>query len=206
LCHEIFVTTAFLGWRRDAMTEKVVARGPEHGVASNEAAHEAPSCAADMRRVYLEVGPRLRRFCISMLRGAGDADDALQETFARAYRQVDKPSRNEWIPWLYGIARNVVREHARAGLRNAPLDAGVLAERRSEAASPEDALLGQERAARMIDALAELSEDRRAALLLRAQEGLSCEEIATALGISIAKVKVDIHRARAELRQRLGDM
>jgi RNA polymerase sigma-70 factor (ECF subfamily) len=54
---------------------------------------------------------------------------------------------------------------------------------------------------RVLDALAQLPEADRAALLLSAQEGLTSEEIAATLGLSVAAVKVKIHRARLRLNE-----
>ena len=71
--------------------------------------------------------------------------------------------------------------------------------------SPEAALLGRE-AARVVErALARLSEDRRAALLLRLDHDLAYDDIAAMLGWSLSKAKVEVHRARAVLREVEGD-
>ena len=156
----------------------------------------------ELREVYALLGPKIRRFCASTL-GIEWADDALQETFARAYRIDPKPPCEEWVPWLYGIARNVVHEMDRSRRKARIHD--PLPEMIAPSMSPEDACVSRQRASRLAAALLMLSEERRTILLLRAQEGLSCEEIARALSISVAKVKVDIHRARIELRSRMGE-
>jgi len=62
------------------------------------------------------------------------------------------------------------------------------------------AAIAREAAARVRRAMDALPEDRRAALLLRVQQGLSCDEIAAAMDWTVAKVKIEVHRARLALR------
>ncbi len=108
-------------------------------------------------------------------------------------------------PWLYGIGRNAHLERLRLRARrpeeslDEELDAPFAGE------SPETALIARESGAQLQGALEKLSEGRRAALLLRAEEGLPYEEIAVVLGWSLAKVKVEIHRGRLQLRELLAE-
>jgi len=64
-------------------------------------------------------------------------------------------------------------------------------------------LLGREEMEVVERAMASLSEDKRAALLLRFDHGLRYEEIASTLGWSLSKAKVEVHRARLKLRAAL---
>jgi RNA polymerase sigma-70 factor (ECF subfamily) len=140
-----------------------------------------------------------------LLRDAALAADATQETFVRAFRQpeamMDPP---RVAPWLFGIARNVSLELRRARARSERViergPGGV--ERASAAAwrSPEAELLDRE-ACRVVDAaLSRLSEDRRAVLVLRMDHDFAYEDIAALMGWSVAKVKIEIFRAREVLR------
>ena len=70
--------------------------------------------------------------------------------------------------------------------------------------SPFDRLARRERARRLDAALARLSFDHRAILLLREVEGLSCEEIGSTLGLPVGTVKSRLSRARDGLRRGLG--
>jgi RNA polymerase sigma-70 factor (ECF subfamily) len=97
--------------------------------------------------------------------------------------------------YLFTIARNLYRHSWRKKSRNVALND----EMRDPAASPEAlAGIGAELRA-VLAGLQELPEEDRAALLMRANEGLSYEEISQALGLSLASVKVKIHRARLAL-------
>jgi RNA polymerase sigma-70 factor (ECF subfamily) len=165
----------------------------------------------ELEALYARHARAIHRFLCDMLGDQAAAADATQETFARAFRRLDAlESAERPALWLFGIARHVSQEMRRARRRarrvitDAPLDSAE--ERCDEAAwprSPEDELMGREAVRIVGSALALLSEDRRAALLLRLDHGLGYEEIAGLMGWSVPKVKVEIHRARHVLRAEL---
>ena len=161
---------------------------------------------AALAALYNEHAPAILRFLTGLLGDGTAAADATQETFVRAFRRLDTLRDAERIaPWLFGIARKVSQEHRRAGRRRSKvLVPGT--EHDDEAPdplTPEAELMGREALLVVEQALARLSEDRRAMLLLRLDHGLAYEDIATLMGFSLAKVKVEIHRARATLREEL---
>jgi RNA polymerase sigma-70 factor (ECF subfamily) len=163
---------------------------------------------ARVSALYASHGARIFRFLRDLLGDGALAADATQETFVRAFRQLDAfDATRAAVPWLLGIARNVSLEVRRARMRRerviVPGAADVDAE--AGAGSPESELLGREAVRVVGAALSRLSEDRRAMLLLRLDHALSYEEIASLMGFSLAKVKVEIFRARAILRATLAD-
>jgi len=171
------------------------------------AAEPAARPAATLEALYTAHARPIHRFLCDLLGDAAAAADATQETFVRAFRRLhtlETPERP--APWLFGIARHVSLEHRRARRRRRQvLDEGASAsweERPAPGAprSPEDALIDREALGVLAGALDQLGEDRRAALLLRLDHGLSYGEIAQLMGWSLPKVKVEIHRARQELR------
>jgi len=181
------------------------------GVVSSDRALLARALADDraaLREIYDQHAPRIHRFLRDMLRDPVAAADATQETFARAFRRLPTLREEDRItPWLFGIARNVCFELRKARRRHggARLDRDTpdRAPEELDAHTPENALLGRE-AAEIIDrALSRLSEDRRTVLLLRADHALAYDEIAQLMRWSLSKVKVEIHRARLELRREL---
>ncbi len=158
--------------------------------------------------LYEHHAPRIHRFLRDLLGDATLAADATQETFARAFhhhRDILR-DRARAVPWLFGIARNVSLEVRKARGRTARVFVtGDAIDRASAGPCPEDEFLGRE-AARVVDiALAKLSEDRRAMLLMRLDHDLSYDDIAALMGFSLAKVKVEIHRAREVLRETLAE-
>lgn len=160
--------------------------------------------------LYAQHGGRIHRFLHDLLGDAALAADATQETFVRAFRQKDTfDAARSVAPWLFGIARNVSLEMRRARYRAGRVispcnDEGDAPEARA-AGCPESDLLGRE-ALRVVGAAVEnLSEDRRAMLLLRLDHSLAYDEIAALMGFSVAKVKVEIFRAREVLRETMAD-
>ena len=169
------------------------------------------ACAGDaraLRRLYERHAPCIRRFLRDLLRDEAAASDATQETFARAFRRLATLRDGDRLrPWLFGIARNVGLEFGKARAKARRRLAPMRDERDEEidTLDPETLLLGCEAASRLGSALETLREERRAALLLRADHGLAYEEVAALMGWTLAKVKVEIHRARRQLRLALAE-
>lgn len=164
---------------------------------------------AALSAIYARHAPAVLRFLRDLIGCSAAAEDATQETFVRAFRRLDTlRDQDRLAPWLFGIARNVSLEvrkarRVRARVQAPGGDDGAAVNDASHMLTPEAELLGRE-AARVIErALGRLSEERRALLLLRLDHGLAYEEIAAAMGFSLAKVKVEIHRARQILRDEL---
>jgi RNA polymerase sigma-70 factor, ECF subfamily len=155
------------------------------------------------RLVFDRYARAVRRFVRDLLGESAAADEATQETFVRAHRLIGRLRDEERLgAWLFGIARNVALEQLRE--RRRPGVAPAADETRDPAPSPEARLIGEESDQMLSRALGTLAEDRRAALLLRIDHGLGYEEIGSALGWSVVKVKNEVHRARLELRSMLA--
>jgi RNA polymerase sigma-70 factor, ECF subfamily len=168
-----------------------------------DANDDAPHAAFTV--LYARQAPRIHRFLRDLLGDAALAADATQETFARAYQRHRDILRDEEraVPWLFGVARNVSLElrKARARAGRVFVDGDVRIAEAPAPGTPEREVLGRE-AVRVIDsALGRLSEERRAMLLLRLDHDFSYEQIAELMGFTLAKVKVEIHRARIVLRE-----
>jgi RNA polymerase sigma-70 factor (ECF subfamily) len=147
----------------------------------------------------------VRRFLRDLIRDTDAADDATQETFARAHVQLPRlGDHDRFKPWVFGIARNVafevkrVRQHEPLEGDDDEVPAAVI-----PAPDPERLLLDRELEGQFASALAGLSEHRRAALLLRLDHGLSYDDIAAAMGWTLPMVKNEIHRARLAMRASL---
>jgi RNA polymerase sigma-70 factor (ECF subfamily) len=157
------------------------------------------------RVIFHRHAPSVRRFLGDVLRDDSAADEATQETFVRAHSRLRTLREDERLGgWLLGIARMVSFEQLRQRKRDpAPIEDGEPSQP-DRAPGPEAVLLSGE-ADRVLDgALRSLSEERRAALLLRIDHGLGYDEIALAFGWNLQKVKNEIHRARLQLRAQLA--
>jgi RNA polymerase sigma-70 factor, ECF subfamily len=162
---------------------------------------------------------RIQRLIGRMVRDVDLVEDIAQETFIRAYRALPQ-FRGEaaFYTWLYRIAVNTAKK-AMAELQRDPVmtesalaggvsDDGEEETSRAEnvltdGSTPESELASREIAATVNAAIDQLPEDLRQAILLREVEGLSYEEIATAMNCPIGTVRSRIFRAREAIAQRL---
>lgn len=135
-----------------------------------------------------------------------DAEDVLQETFLSVYKGA-AGFRGDASPrtWLFRIARNAAFH---LGLRTARQQAEVSLESLGELAgwnadNPEELAARAERAEWLARAMRDLPGEDREILTLRELEGLSGEETAGVLGLSLTAMKSRLHRARLRLIARL---
>jgi RNA polymerase sigma-70 factor (ECF subfamily) len=139
----------------------------------------------------------VRRFLAQVTANAEDVDDLAHATFLAAAEIAGRyDGRPSCRPWLIGIAAQLLRRRKRTfGRFRAFLSSlgGV------QAASADPAV-GWEARTDIERALGALSEPKRVTFLLAEVEGLTCPEIAAALGIPIGTVWTRLHAARRELR------
>jgi RNA polymerase sigma-70 factor, ECF subfamily len=127
-----------------------------------------------------------------------DAADVVGETLLVAWRRLDDvPAPPDDVPWLYGVARNVLANQRRATRRRSAAVDRLTAELRTARREGPDASLA--------DALRRLPEDQQELLRLVAWEGLQPRELAVVLGCTANAAAIRLHRARAALRQALAD-
>jgi RNA polymerase sigma-70 factor (ECF subfamily) len=155
--------------------------------------------------IFDRHGATLFRFLARRVDPA-EADGLLGEVFRIAFerRTSFDPTRESARPWLYGIAANVLAKHRRAEFRRLRAMGRMAANLASTLDVAEQAVGDVEaraRWARVADALAELPESERQALLLFCWEEMSYDEIATLLGVPVGTVRSRIHRSRARLRE-----
>jgi len=155
-------------------------------------------------RLYTALAPRVHRFLSDLLFDATLARDGTQETFARVLLHPHL-SRDEAriVPFVFGVARNVSLELRRARARAGSTNGNEPETVAPPSTCPEATLAGHETARALRDGLAALPEERRAILLLRLDHGLSYDDVATTMGVSLAKVKIEIFRAKEALRAHL---
>lgn len=143
-----------------------------------------------------------------------EARDLTQETFLRAFQSIQSfRGEADLRTWIYRIAINQARNRWRWWRRrkreatvsidspdNGPLAAKLQADKQD---SPEQEALAHERERVLRKALSSLRRVYREAVILRDIEGLTYEEVATTLSISVGTVKSRLARGRAELRRKL---
>ena len=147
-------------------------------------------------------------FIFYMVNRADLAEELAQETFVRAYKNLNAlRDEAKLSTWLFGIAKNTARESIRNRHREqVQMDLGdhTVLEMSARESSPAGELLDKELSNQVRDALLKLDEDKRLVFTLKVYQQRSYEEIAEITGFSIPKIRNDLHRARAEMRRRLS--
>ena len=147
---------------------------------------------------------RLGRYAVHMIGDREDAEEALQDSFVRAYRSLARcydPAR--FGAWLYGILVNRCRTTGARAARRRRLfvhDAEAL----NDASHP-DAMERLEWTDAVEHALARLAPEYREAFLLKHVEELEYEEIAELTGNGISALKMRVKRAREQLQKFLRE-
>ena len=152
---------------------------------------------------------------VRLLGNAADAEDAAQTVFLRAFQRFDELSASPAAAgWLKTTTRNVCLNHlsryrSRWRLFSEMPDAGRAGEAYVDGvASPVlpvvEALTHADQLEALERAVRELPDHQRVALVLYHFEDASYQEIADTLGVSLGKVKTDIHRGREALRRLLS--
>jgi len=155
--------------------------------------------------LYEKYAPDVYHFALYLSGERGEAQDITSETFVRVWASPEPVRAATVKGYLFTIARNLFLQGLRKKSRHVPLDEDL----RDPQASPYAQAEQKAELQAVLAGLQKLPEIDRAAVLMRAFDEMPYEEIARALGISLASAKVKIHRARlalADIRnpERLG--
>ncbi len=155
---------------------------------------------------------RIIKLISRYVRDRDDAMDVAQEAFIKAYRALATfRGDSAFYTWLYRIAINTAKNHLTA-LTRRPREANLtdadgeqiaLDELQHETATPEKLLLVEEIKNTIFATIDGLQEDLRMAIMLREIDGLSYEEIATAMACPVGTVRSRIFRAREVIDEKL---
>jgi len=173
---------------------------------------QARSGDRDAFRALVERHSRgLFRLAYRMTGNQQDAEDVVQESFLRAYRQLNKfDERASFATWMYRIVTNCSLDLVRARRRRSEHGTPEAAEGEDPVASlpslgptPERMALSGELRRRVAEAMNDLSETERAAFVLRHYEGLRIEEVSRILECRPGAAKHSVFRAVHKLRRAL---
>jgi RNA polymerase sigma-70 factor (ECF subfamily) len=142
---------------------------------------------------------------LRMLGNRAEAEEVAQEAFVRAHRALgDFRGDAKLSTWLYAITSRLCLNRLASGERRMKRQGEDALLRLSDAGPrPDAALERRELETALGRAIAELPEDRRILVVLRDLEGLPYEEIAHVLELELGTVRSRLHRARAELKEKL---
>jgi RNA polymerase sigma-70 factor, ECF subfamily len=149
----------------------------------------------DVTALYEKYAPSVFRFALYLSGDRALAEDLTSETFVRVWTSA-VPIRMATVKgYLFTIARHLYLQGLRKQTRHVVLEDDLP----DSGASPYDQAAAKDEFSRVRKRLMQLPEVDRTALLMRAFDEMPYEEIAHVLGISLASVKVKIHRARVAL-------
>jgi RNA polymerase sigma-70 factor, ECF subfamily len=149
------------------------------------------------------------RYCVLALGNTAEAEDAVSETFARLLKSPRRPDHVRVTgdadrAWVFGIARNVVREHRRWVRRHPRISLETQAFEDPSSPNLDELAGAKEELEELQRALNGLRDDYRQVLLLRFAAGLTSEEAGQVLGKSAGAVRIQQLRALEQLRQQLN--
>jgi RNA polymerase sigma-70 factor, ECF subfamily len=173
--------------------------------------------AAAFDRLVQERSSEVYALLYRLTEDAEEARDLTQETFLKIFQNIDRFRGDADLKtWIYRIALNQARNRwrwwrrrrrdvtvsldAEQGRDEQPLSARL----RDSSIDPEQEALRREREMALRRALRTLGQTYREVVILRDVEGLSYEQVASTLEISIGTVKSRLSRGRQELRRKLG--
>ncbi len=181
-----------------------------HGLKSDQ-----PQAA--LTALFEQYADRVYHLALGLLGDEDTAEDVVQDTFLSVFRSREQfEGRSSAGTWLYRIAYNLSLDRLRSkqtlplpeedGLDEMDHPPPLPREFIEWRWLPEELIQDQERRRALDEAIQSLSPALRAVFLLRDVEELSTEETAAVLSISTSAVKVRLHRARLELREKLATL
>jgi RNA polymerase sigma-70 factor (ECF subfamily) len=165
--------------------------------------------------LVLKYQQKISNLISRYIRDPHEVLDVTQEAFIKAYRALPKfRGDSAFYTWLYRIAINTAKNYLVAQGRRPPnddvdaetaeqMDVGV---RLKETATPENLVLTEEISMTVQQAIEDLPEDLRTAIILRELEGMSYEEIANAMSCPVGTVRSRIFRAREAIDKKLSPL
>ncbi|REF89370.1 RNA polymerase sigma-70 factor (ECF subfamily) [Methylovirgula ligni] len=169
------------------------------GMPSESAGHKPVS--AQVKAELISVIPNLRAFAVSLCGNPDRADDLVQETLVKAWGNLDSFVEGTNLPaWLFTILRNFYYSEYRKRRREVPDPDGAMAIRLATAPAQN----GHMDLCDLHDALQQLPNDQREALILIGVSGLAYEEAAEICGCAVGTMKSRVNRARNRLANLLS--
>jgi RNA polymerase sigma-70 factor, ECF subfamily len=159
---------------------------------------------------------RAYTLALGVVRNNDDALDVVQDAFIKAHRHLNRFEGNaSFYTWLYRIVMNLAIDHLRKQRRQQPVELDEAAPQdvlddsllpKILGGNPGRALLDKQIRARIDAALDQLSDNHRAVLVMRELEGMSYEDMATAVGCSKGTIMSRLFHARKNMQRQLADL
>lgn len=159
------------------------------------------------QNLILPYRQKLYCFAFRLLGNEEDAKDVVQDAFIRVWNSRDKmPELQSLEAWCMRITRNVALDRLKSRKYRTTDDLDRAGEVPSVHQTPHQHAEKSDVMRRVHGAIAQLPEKYRTVLQLRDMDGLSYQEIADALDIALSEVKINLHRARKQVREQLQNL
>lgn len=157
--------------------------------------------------IFKRYEAKVRDYLVKHACPLEDVDDVLMVSFTKVFRSLDKYTEEKgasFKTWLYTIAINAYKDWYHAYLENSKdvqsvEDCGVAYTISDDEKSIEDSIIAEERQEMIKNLLACLTDEQQRLIKMRTEKGMSYEEIADELDITLQNVKNKIHRAKTKL-------
>lgn len=160
--------------------------------------------AEALREIVERYEERIFALVFGIVRDAHEVEDVAQEVFLKVYTRIQAfDERSQFYTWLYRVAVNAAKDHVKKRVRRPAVALDEADALPGAGEGPESGAARSETSRLVREAVDALPARYREVIALRELEGLSYDEIASVLGISIGTVESRLHRARARLKQRL---
>ena len=160
--------------------------------------------AEALREIVERYEDRIFALVFGIVRDAHEVEDVAQEVFLKVYTRIQAfDERSQFYTWLYRVAVNAAKDHVKKRVRRPAVALDEADALPGGGEGPESGAARSETSRLVREAVDALPVRYREVIALRELEGLSYDEIASVLGISIGTVESRLHRARARLKQRL---
>jgi RNA polymerase sigma-70 factor (ECF subfamily) len=152
------------------------------------------------RLLVRRYGDVLHGHALRMTNSPDEAADLVQRAFVKGFKRLSSCREPERVgAWLFRILANICKDHVRSP-RRSDVSVAVLAGSLRSGSDPESDAEGTEIRERVWGALEALTPEQREAFVLKHVEGRTYEEIAAVMDLSVASLKMRVHRAREALR------
>ena len=168
---------------------------------------------AHAQEIWQQIHAGLRAFIAKRVVNEAEADDIAQDVWIKMQRGLDGlKDQKRLISWIYQIARRAIIDHYRAPGRRREMPAGLAADLEAyqssptrQAASEDSGQFRSDLAGCLRPMIERLSQDYRQAVVLVDLEGLTQQEAAAQLGLSLSGMKSRVQRGRRQLKGMLED-
>lgn len=160
----------------------------------------------EFEQLYSQHWREVLGYALRRTGSPSDAADVASEVFLVVWRRRDEvPGRNDFRPWLFGVARNVLLNHRRGERRRERLGALLLSAVEEQHPDTADVVVDRDQHHALIASVRGLPELDRELVTLVSWDGLSPTEAAVALQMNPVTARVRLHRARKRLRASLEE-